>query len=301
MVLLSSLLFWVFFWGVSPVAGDEWIITLAGPDDTLSFTETELFELINEKTGDFTIERSYHECIYRGYPLWRLLKLVDSDHELGAAYMVHLTAKDGVTVTIPYAVLYHNDDYFVAYGKDEKPLPDEIFGLSGDPVPAWPLILMGPELLDDRVTIGALDTITASEDRSYTLIIDGPEKTREFTADEITGILKEKDAIDFSYQDMEFFCLPVYSLIQEVVSPDVQIQNVVLTAIDGYQVTIPYEKIADNTGYLLAFRMNGEELPQYIPDMYGDVDLPAWPLLLVDPGFPSYEETIGQVCRIHVS
>lgn len=300
-VLLGTLLFCVFFWGVSPVTGDEWTITLVGPDDTLSFTETELFELMDEKTGDITVERTYNENTYRGYPLWRLLELVDSEHKLGAVYMVHLTAKDNDTVTIPYAVIYHNDDYFVAYWKDENPLPDVISSLSGDPVSAWPLILMGPELLDDSVTIGALDTIAASEDRSYTLTVEGPEKTQEFTADDLTGILKEEDARDFSYQDMDFSGLPVSYLLQKVVSPDVPVQDVSITAMDGYQVTIPYEKFADNSGYLLAFRMNGKELPQYIPDMYGDVDLPAWPLLLVDPGFPSYEETIGQVCTIRVS
>lgn len=69
----------------------------------------------------------------------------------------------------------------------------------------------------------------------------------------------------------------------------------ILTAYDRYSVTIPYADVINNTNYLIAPTMNDQELPQYIPDMYSDVDLPAWPLLFVDPTFSGYDMTIGQV------
>jgi len=254
-----------------------------------------------------------------GIPLWLLVAMVDDDPDTGPyhfnfndelaaqGYEVNVIAGDGWKATLDSAAIARNDGYIVANTLNGKPLPLKTEAGKG----CWPLHLKGSAVFGGQ-QVGNIARIELSgmpePSEGWTLELVG-EVGDTITQEEFEeGLSCAGSGHARKWVDNEgnaWSGVPLWVLLGAV--DDIESSNhwtfnnelaasgytVEVIAEDGYSRTFDSAKIARSDDFIIANKVNGQELTD------------SWPLRLVGDGVAKEDGSlggaaVGNIARIEI-
>jgi DMSO/TMAO reductase YedYZ molybdopterin-dependent catalytic subunit len=246
--------------------------------------------------------------VWGGVPLWLLVAMVDDEPDPSAPhysfnddladqhYEVNVIAGDEWTATLDSADIARNDGYIVANTLNGEELPLETE--SGKP--CWPLYLKGPEVTGGQ-QVGNIVRIELSglpePSEGWTLELLGDIGDTITQAEFEAGLACLSSGHYREWTDIDenvWSGVPLWVLLGVV--DDIETGNhwtfnddvaaagytIDVIASDNYTKSFTSAAVARSDNYIVANRMNGEELSD-----------PSWPLRLVGDGVTKEDGSLG--------
>ncbi|OQA54235.1 MAG: hypothetical protein BWY45_02648 [Euryarchaeota archaeon ADurb.Bin294] len=259
--------------GVIAEDNAEWHIILTGPDGELSVSPADVQNIVEKKGVSVQIDGQE----LKGAPLWRVLALADTGKTLGPGNIVHISGD--TAIEIAYPKIWKNDGYLIIAAQDGPNLYVSA-GLAGEGVKK-------------------ISSIDISETDDWTLQIISSEDVRKISKEMWDDLAlqyqKEKETKNGAFSGITISDL----LVSQEIIPETD-AKINITGQDGYTAQIPWNKISGSSDYLIADKMDGSELPQYIIGLFApDWPTPAWPLMHIDPEFPG-NDSVGNIETIEI-
>ncbi len=257
--------------------------------------------------------------VWGGVPLWLLVAMVDDDPDVGPdhfnfnddlasqGYEVNVVAGDNWTATLDSSAIARSDGYIVANTLNGQPLP--LLTQSGKP--CWPLYLKGSEIFGGQ-QVGNIVRIELSglpqPREGWTLDLQGELGYSVTQIEFEAGLACPSSGHLVEWTDLDgnvWSGVPLWLLLGMVddnetsshwtFNDDVAAAgySVVVTAFDNFSRTFSSAKVARSNDYVVANRMNGQELAD------------SWPLRLVGPGVTRADGSlggaaVGKIVRIEI-
>lgn len=255
---------------VSSYSGD---LKVSGPDGEISINA----ELIDELKSEHGVKVMVDGGDQIAVPLWRVVRLADSNKELGPGDIIEISADS--TIQVPFQTAYKNVEYLMAdIGNDL------FFVLDTD---------------GSTVSKGRVQSIDISTTEDWELVLSSGDEKKSITKDSWDELISQNYAEKTDKEGRVFSGVPIFWIFESQGIVPGEASRLKITGQDRYSVEIPWIEIAANQDYLLADQMNHESMPKFIVLSEETGNTPAWPLMVIDPQFPSIN-SVGNVAELSI-
>lgn len=257
----------------SATAAADWSIPVTGPDGEITIDHAAIAGLLSDKGVTVSINGESKS----GIPLWRVLRLADSNKALGPADIIEISGDSGII--IPFQTILKNDAYVLVE------------------TDTGPSLFVSPDAKGSSVQKVKSIGFRTTDDWVLTLISPGEKKEITRTIwNNLAGENRKERKL--SSGDL-YSGIPIFKLMEsQGISPASE-SNLKVTGGDRYSVVIPWSDISGNADYLLADKMNGEIIPEFIDIGAESGATPAWPLMVIDPEFPG-NNSVGNIAELEI-
>ncbi|MFO7772353.1 MAG: CFI-box-CTERM domain-containing protein [Dehalococcoidia bacterium] len=281
------------------VAPTDWTLQLSGArDDTVTRAYFEN-ALVCRPTTHHVLWEDGDGNEWEGMPLWLLVAMIDDDPDVGPdhfnfnddlaaqGYEVKVVSGDGWSAILDSEAIARNSGYIVANTLNGKSLPT----LTEGGKPSWPLHLKGPEVFGGQQVgnivrielsglpespegwilelVGDVGDFMSQAEFEDALVCPGSVHYRDWTDSE--GNVWSGVPLWVLLGAIDDINTTAHWTFNDALAADGYTVEVI--AGDGYSRTFDSTDIARNNQYIVADKINGEELSE-----------PSWPLRLVGDG-----------------
>lgn len=268
-----TLFFVILFYVPVLSAADDRGVIVSGPDGTVGVDLTTINSLKSESGVSVPTDTGR----VTGIPVWKILQLVDKKKTLGPGDIIEITGDN--SMEIQFLAAYMNDDYLLA---------DTANGLS--------LYISSDGTVTSK---GRVTSIGISSTDDWTLTLITGDVTKKITKSDWESLVSQNKKEKTDSQNRIFSGIPIYKLFETQGLTPARGSLLKITGQDRYSIELPWDNILGNEDFLLADRMNQEIIPKFITLSAEFGNVPAWPLMVIDPDFPG-NNSVGSVAELKI-